>query len=331
METGMRRIISCVAVFFALFFVSGCDSKVEDGSHGRGTAHVPTGAAPQAKRVALVMKTLTNPFFVEMERGARKAEKEMTVRLIVKTGAQETSIEQQIAIVEDLIADKVDAIVIAPGSSVELIPVLKKAQDARIPIVNIDNRLDPAMAKQAGLAGVPFVSVDNVAGAYLSAKYVCDRVTTPTKAAILEGIRVASNARDRKEGAVKAFNEKKLVELVASETANWKIDEAFEVTKKIFLKHPDIGILFCSNDMMALGAVHYLEQTKNQKVLVAAYDALDEAKKAIKEGKMAVTIDQQPAVQGYLGVKYACEMLQGRNVPPETMVDVHVVNGESLK
>ncbi|MCB0021873.1 MAG: substrate-binding domain-containing protein, partial [Caldilinea sp.] len=88
------------------------------------------------------MKTLTNPFFIEMEKGARRAEQELGIELIVKTGAQETSIEQQIAIVDDFIARGVDAIVIAPGSSTELIPVLKKAQDAGIVVINIDNRLD---------------------------------------------------------------------------------------------------------------------------------------------------------------------------------------------
>ncbi len=70
------------------------------------------------------MKTLTNPFFVEMERGARRAEQELGVNLSVKTAAQETSIEQQIQLVEDLIATNVNAIVIAPGDSQRLIPAL---------------------------------------------------------------------------------------------------------------------------------------------------------------------------------------------------------------
>jgi len=73
------------------------------------------------------MKTLTNPFFIEMEKGARRAEQALNIELVVKTAAQETSIEQQIQIVEDLIAAKVDAIVIAPGDSELLVPVLKKA------------------------------------------------------------------------------------------------------------------------------------------------------------------------------------------------------------
>ena len=329
----MKHTVFCIVVFLALLIVAGCGQKSDPGGKAGNEAVNPGGEKGDQtpiKRVALVMKTLTNPFFVEMERGARKAEKELGIELIVKSGAKETSIEQQIAIVEELTRDKVDAIVIAPGSSVELIPVLKKAQDAGIPIVNIDNRLDQALSKKAGLVNVPFVSVDNMRGAYLSAKYVCDKLTKPTKAALLEGIRVARNAQDRKDGAMKAFHENKLIEVVASETANWKIDEASDVTRKIFGKHPDVGILFCANDMMALGALHYLQESGKKGVLVASFDALEEAKAAIKDGKLAVTIDQQPDVQGYIGVTWAFDMLQGKKPPLEKIVDIKVVSKETL-
>lgn len=328
----MKRSKMCAVLLLALLVMAGCgktpgkDAKSEDGTK----SHAAASDQARTKRVALVMKTLTNPFFVEMERGARKAEQELGIELVVKSGAKETSIEQQIAIVEELTRDKVDAIVIAPGSSVELIPALKKAQDAGIPIVNIDNRLDQELSKKAGLVDVPFISVDNARGAYDSAKYACDKLKKPTKAALLEGIRIARNAQDRKKGAMKAFEENKLVEVVASETANWKIDEASEVTRKIFGKHPDVGVLFCANDMMALGAIHCLEQMGKKGVLVAGYDALDEAKNAIKEGALAVTIDQQPAVQGYVGVKWALDMLQGKKPPLEKIIETKVVSRETL-
>ncbi len=180
------------------------------------------------------MKTLTNPFFVEMEKGARKAEQELNINLIVKTGAKETSIEQQIAIVDELIRNRVEAIVIAPASSVEIIPILKKAQDTKIVIVNIDNQVDPELSRKMGLTEVPFISVDNEKGAYLAARYISDGIKKPTKVAILEGIRSAKSAEQRKADAVKAFGENRNIRIVASETANWRIDEAFDVTAKIF-------------------------------------------------------------------------------------------------
>ncbi len=127
---------------------------------------VPTPAPADSHfQIALVMKTLTNPFFVEMEKGAREAENELEIDLIVKTGAQETSIEQQISIIKSLIEENINAIVIAPADSKELIPVLKDAQDAGIVIINIDNQLNPLISKELGLSGVPYISVDNEHGA----------------------------------------------------------------------------------------------------------------------------------------------------------------------
>ncbi|MDD4310086.1 MAG: substrate-binding domain-containing protein, partial [Candidatus Cloacimonetes bacterium] len=233
-------------------------------------------------KIALVMKTLTNPFFVTMEQGARDAEKEFGIELIVKTGAQETSIEQQTAIVEGLIIRKVDAIVIAPAGSVELVPVLKKAVDAGIKVVNIDNKLDEAACERVGLRKVPFISVDNVEGAYLSARYITNQIAAPAEAMIIEGISTAKNSQDRVKGATKAFAEKPGIKLVARASANWKIDEAYDLAKSMFNKHPRVRLLFCANDMMALGAIQYLKEIGRKDVLVASFDNLEEIKPLIE-------------------------------------------------
>ncbi|MDR3369798.1 substrate-binding domain-containing protein [Rhodoferax sp.] len=288
-------------------------------------------SAPVVKQeIALVMKTLTNPFFVEMEKGARRAEQELGVNLVVKTAAQETSIEQQIQLVEDLTAAKVNAIVIAPGDSQRLIPALKKARDAGISIVNVDNRLDPDAIQQAGMAPIPFISVDNEAGAYKAGQFLAKGVTTPTEAAILEGIRSADNAKQRATGARRALLENPHIKLVASETANWKIDEAYTVTQQMFSAHPKIKLLFASNDIMAIGALKYLQKSGLQGVRVAGFDALNEALAEIRNKRMVATVDQQAAEQGYQGVALALRLTQGSSVPSVTTIDTRLITADTL-
>ena len=320
-------------IFFIVFsaFISTILFGCSKSSSNEITTNSPLKTT-QKKNIILIMKTLTNPFFMDMEKGARQAESETGIKLTVKTGAKETSIEQQIAIVEDAIASKVDAIVISPGSSIELIPVLKKAQDANIPIVNIDNRLDPNLSKKKGLVNVPFISVDNKLGGYLSAKYISDKITNPTKAIIIEGIRGANNGEQRKDGAIKAFSENKNITLVKKETANWNIDEGYDVAKKLFTATHDIGAVFCANDMMALGVIQYLEESNRKDVLLAGFDNLSEAKAAIKQGKMSDTIDQQALLQGYTGVKIAIDLINGKK-PKNliTLVNVKVINVNNVK
>jgi ribose transport system substrate-binding protein len=289
---------------------------------------VATPVTPK-KQIGLVMKTLTNPFFVEMEKGARRAEKEIGIVLKVKTAAQETSIEQQIQLVEDLIADKVDAIVIAPGDSQRLVPALKKAAEAGIKVINIDNRLDQETVAQAGMKPIPFVSVDNEAGAYKVGQFLVKGITKPTELAVLEGIRSADNAKQRAQGARKAFLENKHVKLVASESANWKIDEGYSVTKEIFTKHPNISLIFAANDMMAIGAIKFLQESGKPQVKVAGYDALDEALTEINSGRMLATIDQQAAEQGYQGIALANRLAHGSTVPEVTLIDTRLISAKA--
>jgi ribose transport system substrate-binding protein len=264
-----------------------------------------------------------------MEKGARRAEKEIGITLKVKTAAQETSIEQQIQLVEDLIADKVDAIVIAPGDSLRLVPALKKAADAGIKVVNIDNRLDPEAVKQAGMKPIPFISVDNEAGAYKVGQFLVSGINVPTELAMLEGIRGADNARQREQGARRAFSENKMINLVASETANWKVDEGYSVAKEIFTKHPNIKLMFAANDMMAIGASKYLQESGKTQVKVAGYDALDEALLEIKAGHLLATIDQQASEQGYQGIALANRLAHGSTVPEVTLIDTRLITAKT--
>lgn len=319
-----RRSVSHLLIA-VLLVVASCDEAPEPGAGAdRGAKEPPRPA------VGLVMKTLTNPFFIEVERGARDAAKDLGVDLVVRDAAQETSIEQQIAIVDDLVGNGVDAIVIAPGDSGRLIPVLKKAIDRGTVVVNIDNALDPALAKSFGLPEIPFISVDNEAGAFKATEALAAARPAGGEALIIEGIRDSENAEARRRGARRAFEAAGDVRVVASESANWKIDEGYAVTGRAFSANPAIKLVFAANDMMALGAVRYLEETGRDDVLVAGYDDLAEAERAILAGDLVATVDQQAAEQGYLGVDYAVRLLRGEQVPAVTLLDTVLVTRASL-
>ncbi len=317
-------VISLVTIF--LF---SCTPTPEPDKRVANIQSVPDATA-EVVQVALVMKTLTNPFFVQMEVGARRAEKEFGIELLVKTAAQETSIQQQIDIVERLIDDKVDAIVIAPGDSIELIPALARAQQAGIAVVNIDNKLDAEFAKRNDMKTVPFISVDNETSAYEVTKYLTAQISKPTQAVVIEGIEEAQNSQDRKNGALRAFAESNRVDVVMTKSAHWKIDEAYTVVTDMFEQYPSIGAIFCANDMMALGVLEFLSQTERSDVLVASYDALEDAKRAVLSGELVATVDQKPEEQGYLGVRTALNLLKGEPVKDVLLIDAELVTKETL-
>lgn len=298
------------------------------------TINEPNTNATQNKlpivKIALVIKSFTNPFFIEMAKGARIAQKETGIDLRILATTPETSVEQQIRIVDGQIKAHVDAIVISPVNIQRLQPVLKKAQDAGIVIVNIDERLDSHSIAALSMKSVPFVGVDNERAAYKVATYISDQIKTPTQAAIFVGIPGSNTSIDRQRGAQRAFNDNKKLQIVAIGAANWKSEDAYDLAKQIFKSYPKIGVVFCSNDLMAIGLMRYLQESGRNKVVVGGFDALTETKRSIQNGEMMATIDQQASRQGYLGITHALKLLRHETLPNTVLVETVLVTSNTL-
>ena len=125
-----------------------------------------TSLDPNKPKIALVMKSLANEFFVAMGKGAEKHQSGNSDKydLILNGIKDETDLAQQVVLIDQMIAAGVDAIVIAPADSKAIVPALARARDAGIYVVNIDNKLDDAVLQEHTLT-VPFVGPDNREGA----------------------------------------------------------------------------------------------------------------------------------------------------------------------
>src|SRR5438045_8932358 len=137
-------------------------------SCNRGTTTTTGGASKPT--VALVLKTLNHPFFVDMRRGAQEAADRLGVTLQVQAAEREVDVEKQMQIVENLIQTGIQALCITPSGSREIVSALVKAKDAKVPIIVVDTRLDPKAAADAGVHGETFVRSDNYEGGKLAAE-----------------------------------------------------------------------------------------------------------------------------------------------------------------
>ncbi|MFQ5809293.1 MAG: substrate-binding domain-containing protein [Armatimonadota bacterium] len=283
--------------------------------------------------VALIMKTMSNPFFISMEKGAREAEKELDVIVRALTPEEETDIQDQIGLVEDMIAKKVDAILIAPAGSKEIVPSLVKAKQAGVVVINLDNRVDPDAAAAAGLELDAYVGADNEQGGFLAGDELAKMMGKEGTVAMLEGIPGVDNAEARKRGFEKAMAQYPGIKIVQSQSAHWKQEEALDVMQDILQNHPDLDGLFCANDMMALGAIQAIEDAgKTGQLFVASYDNLEAAQQAIMDDKLHITIEQHPDIMGKIGVQYAVRLLEGKKLPhTEKFVDLEVITKPMLE
>ncbi len=154
--------------------------------------------AGNERTVALIMKSLSNPFFFKMEAGAREYAQEENIPLEVFGVGRETDVERQIGIFENLISRGYGAIVIAPTDSKRLVPVCKKALDKNIVVINIDNPLHRESMDHLGI-NIPFVGSDNRLGAQMIGKYVKNELKGRGQVILIEGIRGVENADLRKK------------------------------------------------------------------------------------------------------------------------------------
>jgi ribose transport system substrate-binding protein len=290
-----------------------------------------TDSATTARpRVALVLKTLNNPFFIDMQRGAEAAAKTLNVDLVVQAADREVDVERQMQIIENLIQAKVSALAVTPSGSREVVPAIGKANAAGIPVVVVDTRLDAKAAADAGVKTAAFIGSDNYRGGQIIGEYLVKASQGKAKVAILEGIPGHETGDSRVRGFKEAVGKAPDISVVASQTANWERDQGFTVFQNMLQAHPDIDTVFACSDLMALGAVEAIAAAgKTGKIRVLGFDALPDARKALVAGTMEATVAQFPDEMGRTAVETAVKALKGETVPADVSVKIALITKEN--
>jgi ribose transport system substrate-binding protein len=289
-------------------------------------------ARPDKPEVALIMKSLANEFFKTMADGAEQYQKEHSGEfdLIVNGIKNETDLAQQVALVEQMVARGVDAIVIAPADSKAIVPSLKRAQDAGITVINIDNKLDAEVLSQAG-ASIPFVGPDNREGARLVGEALAAKLKAADKVAILEGVTTAFNAQQRRAGFEDAMKSAG-IEVVSIQSAQWEMEKANSVTSAMLTAHPDLAAILASNDSMALGAAAAVKSSgREDSVKIVGFDNISAVQSLIKEDRILATADQHGDRLAVFGIENALAILSGTSAPEDRKTPVDLVIKDTLR
>lgn len=302
------------------------------GCKGTTTTNATHSDSSQKPKVALIMKSLANEFFSTMARGAETHQQESgEYELVVNGIKDEQDVSRQVALVQEMVASNVDAIVIAPADSQALIPSLRRAMQAGIVVVNIDNRLDAEMLAKEGLQ-IPFVGPDNRAGAKKVGDHLATRLAKGDAVAILEGLQTSENGRARKAGFEDAIKDAGLT-ITDSQSAQWEMAKANEIASSMLSEHPEIRAILAANDSMALGAIAAAKSVgRTDDLLIVGFDNIAAVQTAIRDGKVLATADQHGDALAIYGIKTALSLIADENVEVvdvETPVDL--VTKETLE
>lgn len=315
----MKKILTLVLVL-CLVILAGCGGGSQNSQPTQETSQEETNSY----KITLIVKNLVNPMWLAVKEGAEAAAKEYGVELTVLAPLKADNNEEQIRQVEDAITKQADAIVLIPADSQGIIPAVEKANQAGIPVINVNTKVGGGVTET-------FVAVENYDAASKVAEAVAEKLGQKGKVIILEGKAGAQSAIDLKQGAVDTFAKYEGIEIVASQTANWNRAEAMQVTQNLLQAHPDVNAIFASNDEMAMGAVEAVDQAGlTGKIIIAGLDANQDALEAIKEGKMTLTCDKRGFEQGYVGVEAAVKVLNNEPVDDRIVIDTTIVDESNV-
>ena len=322
-----KKVLGVVmAAVLAGMTIMGCSSSGSTEASSAGEANAAEGSLAD-KEVVVIIKNLTTPFFLTMKQGAEDAGNDLGVKVTVQapTSSEEgAGNEEQTQLIEQAIANKASAVVIAPTDSSGIIPAVKKLNEANIPVVACNTKV-----AEDGLTAC-FVGLENYTQGYNVTKKLCEGLGGKGKIIIIEGTAGAQTSIDRVAGATAALEEYPDIEIVAQQSASYKRASAMDVVQNLLQTNPDVNAIYCCNDEMALGAVEAVDAAgKTGQILIGGADGNADAIQAIVDGKMYTTAEANAHDQGYYAVEAAVNILKGEPAE-DKLIDSPVIDKENV-
>ena len=267
-----------------------------------------TGAMAEQLYVPLISKGFQHQFWQAVKSGAEQAGKDLDVRVTFEGPETEAMVDKQIDMLAAALAKNPKAIGLAALDSKAAIPLLKKAQAAKIPVVAFDSGVDSDIP-------VTTATTDNKAAAALAADKMAELIGDAGEVALVVHDQTSRTGVDRRDGFVermKAAHPK--IKIVSVQYGAGDHLKSTEIAKSILQAYPNLKGMFGANEGSVLGVVNALRETK-RKVVVIGYDSGKQQKDAIKEGLIAGSITQNPVGIGYKTVEAAVKALKGEKLP----------------
>lgn len=286
-------------------------------------------------KIGISMKTLSAPYFAAQEVAAKKHAIELGCTVISTDAGND--LNKQVADVEDMVAQGVQAIVINVRDSQGLVPAVNAAAAAGVKIVAIDSSID------ASANIVTLVQSSNTGNGMLVGRWLADATKgKDLKIALLSGDQGNEVGMERRLGVIQGLTEGQLVnegkagfQIVAQGWGGWGNEGGLKAMEDILTAHPDINVVLGENDSMLLGAINALKAAGKEKdvLIVAAADGQREALELIKTGEYGATGLNNPAVVAATGVDIAKAAIDGTlpaNTPRITYTEPAVITKDNV-
>jgi ribose transport system substrate-binding protein len=276
------------------FLLSTAAMGILAASGGIAFAELPKLEKKDSYKVGFAQTESNNPWRIAQTESMKSEAQKLGHQLVYTDAAG--SAAKQVADVNSMIAQGVDVIFLAPREEKPLIPAVMAAKKAGIPVILLDRRVDPSLAKP-GEDYVTFIGSDFVEEGRRVAEWLIKNANGKTKIIELEGTTGSSPANDRKKGFDEAINAAGGFTILASQTGDFARDKGRQVAEALLQAHPDADVVYAHNDEMAIGAISAIEaagKTPGKDIMVLSIDGGKEAVQLVVDGKINAVVECNP-------------------------------------
>jgi ribose transport system substrate-binding protein len=272
--------------------------------------------------IAVFTKNLTNPAYEAFRIAADQVARVTGARVVHFVPKQPDNVDEQKAMVEQVLKDRPDAVVFIPVDDVAMIESVKKLNEAKIPVVLASNPLPGNF--------VTFVGADDYEIGYRQARYLFEHLGGKGKIVVIEGVPAAPTNRERLRGYQRAVAEYPGIQVLGSGIGNYQQPDAKRVVQKFLSNYPQIDAVLSANDGMALGALEALNDA-NRTAVVIGINGILPAVKQIEQGAILASVDFNMFKIGCTATRAAVRHLKGEPLPDRVMLPAEIIDRTNYK
>ncbi|WP_231956314.1 D-ribose ABC transporter substrate-binding protein [Posidoniimonas polymericola] len=306
----------------------GCGQTPTDddakGADAENADNKPAAEVKEHGRVAVVVSTLNNPWFVVLAETAKARAEELGHEAVIFDS--QDNVDKEASTFENVLAGGFDAILFNPTDADASVANVRRATKRGVPVFCIDREINATDAATAQILS------DNYAGCVELGQYFVEAVGEEGKYAELQGLVGDNNTYNRSKGFHSVVDRYDGLEMVAQQSADFNRTKGLEVMETILQANPDIVAVFCGNDAMALGAYQAIEGAgKTEQIKVFGFDGAEDVVRSIADGEIQATAMQFPKKMAQMAAEFADEYLKGRrNFDQKIPVAVELVTPDNV-
>ena len=289
---------------------------------GSMTLFAGSAKAADEMTIAVFTKNSTNPAYEAFRIAADQIARSTEARVLHFVPKQADNVDEQKAMVEQVLKDRPDAVIFIPVDDVAMVDSVKKLNEAKIPVVLVSNPLPGSF--------VTYVGADDFEIGYREARYLFEHLGAKGKIVVIEGTQAAPTNRERVRGYQRAFAEFPGIEVLGSGIGNYQQPDAKRVMEKFLGEHPQIDAVLSANDGMALGALEALKDAKRTSVVIGINGILP-AVKQIETGAILASVDFNMFKIGCVATRAAVRHLRREPLPEKVILPAEIIDKTNYK